>query len=83
MDTIESRVVSRCEGYRPNAVFEFEDGSCWVQVSNHVEYVLRDRPAARVWRDSTGLLVLDLEGTSGVVQVERWMGKRWAGPGAF
>ena len=83
MDAIESRMIGRCEGYRPNAVFELEDGSSWVQVSKHVEYVSRDRPAVRVWRDSTGLMALDVEGTSGVVQVERYLGKRRSGLGAY
>lgn len=83
MEPIESHVVGRCEGYKPGTVFRLADGTAWVQVDNRAEYVLRDWPRAKVWQDSTGACVLDLEGTGGVVRVERWAGRRWAGPGAF
>jgi hypothetical protein len=83
MDAIESHVVGPCEGYRHGTVFKLADGTAWVQVDGREEYVLREMPRAKVWQDSTGACVLDLEGTSGVVWVERWGGKRWAGPEAF
>lgn len=83
MDAIESHVVGQCEGYMPGRVFHLADGTEWVQVDNREEYVLRDRPRAKIWRDSTGAMMLDLEGTSGEVRVERWDGERWAGPGPF
>lgn len=83
MDAIESHVVGQCQGYKPGTVFRLADGSAWPQVDNRAEYVLRDYPRASVWRDSTRAWLLDLEGTSGVVRVERWDGERWAGPGAF
>ena len=83
MVVIESHVVGRCEGYKPGTVFRLADGTAWVQVDRRDEYVLRDQPRAKVWRDSTGAHMLDLEGTGGVIRVERWMGKRWAGRGAF
>ena len=83
MDAIESHVVGTSQGYRPGTVYKLADGTSWVQIDDRNEYVLRDRPRARVWRDSTGACMLDLEGTSGVVRVERWGSRRWAGPGAF
>ena len=76
MDLIESHVAGRCEGYKPGTVFKLADGTAWVQVDGRDEYVLREQPRAKVWHDSTGALMLDLEGTGGVVRVERWDGKR-------
>src|SRR4051794_23578841 len=72
MDFIESHAVGRCEGYKAGTVFHLAGGSAYVQVDDRHEYLLRDRPRARVWQDSTGACMLDLEGTSGVVRVERW-----------
>ena len=83
LDAIESRVVGPCKGYRLGAVFDLKDGSSWVQVSGHDEFVLRDRPTVRAWRTSTSQMALDLDGTSGVVPVDRYLGKRWTSPGAF
>ena len=46
------------------------------------EYVCRERPGCRISFDRDRLWI-DVEGTSGVVEVRRYTGKRWAGPGAY
>jgi hypothetical protein len=46
------------------------------------EYVYRERSTCRVFWNRARLWI-DVEGTSGVAEVRRYMGKRWAGSGAF
>jgi hypothetical protein len=58
------------------------DGTEWEQVGRIEEYVYRERPGCRVIFDRERLW-LDVEGTSGVAEVRRYLGRRWSGAGAF
>jgi hypothetical protein len=69
-------------GYAPGIVHRLDGGSEWEQTGETKEYVYRQRPGCRVFWDRERLW-LDVEGTSGVAQVRRYTGKRWAGPKAF
>ena len=83
MDVIvESRIVGTFLGYAPRIIHRLDDGSEWEQVGNSAEYVYRERPGCRVIFDRERLWI-DVEGTSGIAEVRRYTGKRWAGPGAF
>jgi hypothetical protein len=55
-----------------------DDGSEWEQTSDRKEYVYRERPACRVFWDQE-----DVDGTSGVAEVRRYLGRRWAGRRAY
>lgn len=79
---VESRIVGTSLGYAPHIVHRLDDGSEWEQVGNTKEYVYRERPRCRVFFGRERLWI-DVEGTSGIAEVRRHMGKRWAGPGAF
>ena len=63
-------------------VFRLDGGSEWEQIGRVAEHVYREQPGCRAFWDRERLW-LDVEGTSGVVDVRRNMGKQWAGPGAF
>jgi hypothetical protein len=63
-------------------VHRLDDGTEWEQVGNVEEYVYRERPGCRVIFDRERLWI-DVEGTSGVAEVRRYVGRRWAGTGAF
>jgi len=79
-----SRIAGTFLGYAPHVVFDLDDGSSWEQTGNRVEYVYRENPTCRVlWDQGTGRYQIDVEGTSHTVEVTRYTGKRWAGPGAF
>jgi hypothetical protein len=61
---------------------KFPIGPKWEQTGNTKEYVDRERPECRVYWDQECLWI-DVEGTDGVVQVRKYVGKRWADSGAF
>ena len=44
-------------------------------------YVYRERPRCEVFREGERHWI-DVEGRSGITEVRRYTGKRWAGPGA-
>jgi hypothetical protein len=79
---VESRIIGSFLGYAPGVVHRLDDASEWEQVGNTKAYVYRERPGCRVIVDRERLWI-DVEGTSGVAEVRRYTGKRWAGPGAF
>lgn len=79
---VESRIIGTFLGYAPGIVHRLDDASEWEQVGNTKAYVYRERPSCRVIFDG-GRLWIDVEGTSGVAEVRRYTGRRWAGPGAF
>jgi hypothetical protein len=82
MLVVASHIQGTFLGYAPGVVHRLDDGSEWEQTGDTKEYVYRERPGCRVFWVRERLL-LDVEGTSGVADVWRYMGKRWAGPGAF
>lgn len=47
-----------------------------------VEHVYRKKPTCRLLSDGQRTY-LDIEGTSNVAEVRRYLGMRWAGPGAY
>ena len=59
-----------------------DDGSEWEQTADRKEFVYRERPACRVFWDQERLWI-DVDGTSGVAEVRKYMGRRRADPGAF
>ena len=67
----ESRIDGVFEGYQGGRVYRLADGSSWRQEDNTAEHVYRENPRARLFKDGTGRTFLDVEGTSGVVWVER------------
>jgi hypothetical protein len=78
------RIAGVFEGYRSGRVFQLSDGRRWRQESQSSEYAYRESPAARLlWNRSTGMRFLDVEGTSGVVNVVPDSGMRGMGGGAF
>ena len=77
-----SRIQGTFLGYAPGVVFRLDDGTEWEQTCDRKEYVYRERPACRVFWDQERHWI-DMDGTSGVADVRRYMGKRWAGPGAY
>ncbi len=77
-----SRIIGTFLGYAPGVVHRMDDGSEWEQVGNVEEYVYRERPACRIIWDRERLLI-DVEGTSGITDVRRYSGRRWAGTGAY
>lgn len=79
---VESRIVGTFLGYAPGIVHRLDDASEWEQVGNTKEYVYGERPSCRVIFDRERLWI-EVEGTSGVVEVRRYMGRRWAGPVAY
>lgn len=79
---VSSRIVGTFLGYAPGVVHRLDDGSEWEQVGNVEEYACRERPGCRILRDLDHFWI-DVEGTSGVAEVRRYTGKRWAGPGAY
>ncbi len=79
---VESRIVGTFLGYAPRIVHRLDDGSEWEQVGNTTEYLYRERPGCRIIF-SRERLWIDVEGTSGMADVRRYKGRRWAGPGAF
>ena len=80
----EGYVPGIFEGYAGGRVYELSDGSRWRQESRTSEYVYREQPKARLlWNQSTGTRYLDVEGTSGVVEVKEDRGMGGMGAGAF
>ncbi len=79
---ISSRIVGTFLGYSPGVIHRLDDGSAWEQVGKVQECVYRERPGCRIIFDHERHWI-DVEGTSAVAEVRRFMGKRWAGPGAF
>ena len=79
---VESRIIGTFLGYAPGVVHRLDDASEWEQVGNTREYVYEERPCCRVIFDRERHWI-DVEGTSGIVEVRRYTGKRWTGPGAF
>jgi len=79
---VVSRIVGTFLGYSPGIVHRLDDGSEWEQVSNIKEYVYRERPGCRIIWDRERHW-LDVEGTSGVAEVQRYAGRRWAESGAY
>ncbi len=66
-------------GYAPGVVHRLDDGSEWEQTVESKEYVYRERAECRVYWDRDRLWI-DVQGTTGVAQVRKYMGRRWAGP---
>jgi hypothetical protein len=79
---VVSRIIGTFLGYAPRVIHRLDDGTEWEQVGRVEEYVYRERPGCRVIFDRERLWI-DVEGTSAVAEVRRYMGRRWAGPGAF
>jgi hypothetical protein len=79
---VMSHIQGTFLGYAPGVVHRLDDGSEWEQTGDTREYVYRKRPGYRVFWDRERLW-LDVEGTSGVAEVRRYAGRRWAGPGAY
>lgn len=79
---VSSHIQGTFVGYSPCVVHRLDDGSEWEQVGKAQEYVYRERPACRILWDRERHYI-DVEGTSGVAEVRRYTGKRWAGPGAY
>ena len=79
---VVSRIQGTFLGYSPGAVHRLDDGSEWEQVDNVQEHVYRERPACRVVFEKERHYI-DVEGTGGVAEVRRYVGRRWAGRGAF
>jgi hypothetical protein len=79
---VESRIVGTFLGYAPRVVRRLDDGSEWEQVGNSREYVYQERPRCRVIFDRERLWI-EVEGTSGFVEVRRYTGRRWVSPGAY
>ncbi len=79
---VSSHIQGTFLGYAPGVVHRLDDGSEWEQTGDRKEYVYRERPACRVFWDHE-ILWIDVEGTSGVAEVRRYMGRRRAGPGAY
>jgi hypothetical protein len=77
-----SRIQGTFLGYEPGVVHRPDDGTKWGQIGRVEESVYRERPGCRVFWDGERLYI-DVDGTSGVAEVRRYMGKRWAGPGAY
>jgi hypothetical protein len=77
-----SRIQGTFLGYKPGVVFRLDDGSEWEQIGRVEEYVYREQPGCRVFWDREKLWI-DVEGTSAVAEVRRYMGRRWAGAGAY
>jgi len=77
---VESHIQGTFLGYARGVVHRLDDGSEWEQTGNTQEFVYRERPGCRVYRDR---LWIDVEGTSAVAEVRRHIGRGWAGPGAF
>lgn len=75
---VSSRVVGTFLGYAPGVVHRLDDGSEWEQVGNVTEYACREWPGCRVVRGHERLWI-DVEGTGGVAEVQRYWRKRWAG----
>jgi hypothetical protein len=79
---VQSRIQGTFLGYAPRVIHRLDDGTEWEQVGSVEEYVYRERPGCRVVFDRERLWI-DVEGTSAVAEVRRYMGRRWAGAGAF
>lgn len=79
---VESHIQGSFLGYGPGIVHRLDDGSEWEQVGRTKEYVYRERPLCRVFWDRERLRI-DVEGTSAVAEVRRYLGGRWAGTGTF
>jgi hypothetical protein len=75
-------VVGTFRGYATGVVHCLDDGTEWEQVGRIEEYLYRERPAYRIiWGRERHWL--DVEGTSGVAEVRKCAGRRWAGSGAY
>lgn len=68
-------------GYAPGVVHRLDDGTEWEQVGDTKEYVYRDRPGCRIIFDRERLWI-EVDGMSGVAEVRRYAGRRWASTGA-
>lgn len=79
---VEGRLVGVFGGYLPGRIYRLDDGEEWEQVGNVVEHVYRKGPTCRIVSDGQRTY-LDVEGTSDVAEVRRYLGRRWAGPGAY
>lgn len=79
---VQSRIQGTFLGYAPGVVHKLDDGSQWQQTSGLQEFVYRERPGCRVFREHDRLWI-DVDGTSGCAEVRPYAGKRWAGPGAY
>lgn len=79
---LESRLVGSFNGYVPGARYVLDDGSCFEQVSRTEEFVYRERPRVKILSDGNRTYA-DIDGTNSVVEVRRYRGSRWTGPGAF
>jgi hypothetical protein len=79
---VQSHIQGTFLGYAPGIVHRLDDGSEGEQVGIPKEYVYRERPGCKVFFERERLWI-DVEGTSGIAEVERYMGKRWAGAGGI
>ncbi len=72
---VVSQIQGTFLGYAPGVVHRLDDGSEWEQTGDTREYVYRERPGCRVSWDRQRLWI-EVDGTSGPVQVRSYMGKR-------
>jgi len=79
---IESRIVGTFLGYAPRVVHRLDDGSEWEQVGDVKEFVYHERPACRITRDGERHWI-DVEGTGGIAEVQRYAGRWWTGAWAY
>src|SRR4051794_3712630 len=78
----EGHLTGEFHGYKGGRVYELSDGTRWRQECRTEEPIYRERPKVRLLRDEgTGLLHLDVDGTSGVVRVEQELFSRSWGCG--
>ena len=67
----EGHVVGEFLGYGNGRIYQLSDGSRWQQQGLTDEPAYRNAPKARLLRKSaTDARFLDVEGTSGIVQVQ-------------
>ena len=78
---VVSHIQGTFLGYAPGVVHRLDDGSEWEQTGDTKEYVYEERPECRVFWERERLWI-DVQGTNGIAQVRKYMGKRWTGLGA-
>jgi hypothetical protein len=79
---VVSHILGTFLGDSRGVVHRLEGGSEWEQTGNTKEYVYRERPECRVFRDRERLRI-DVQGTSGVAEVREVHGQMVDGTGAF
>ena len=79
---ISSYIQGTFLGYATGFVHALDDGTEWEQTGDTKEYVYRERPGCRIIFDRDRLWI-DVEGTSGIAKVRKYLGRRWVGVGAY